>query len=749
MSIKKNQKLRNLDPFLKREKERYQHPLPSREYILQILQQQGIPLAEPMLRKLLDITKKEVELFNRRLTAMMREGQIFRNRKGDICVMEKLDLIKGRIQGHADGFGFLLPDDGSPDLFLSAKEMNKALHGDRVVVREIGLDRRGRREAVIVEVLEHTNTQLVGRLHIDHGILFVVAENKRISQDILIAKEHSLKAKAGQIVIVEIIQQPNKQTQPIGKIIEILGDYTAPGMEIEIALRKHDLPYVFPPEVETLAAKFPKNVLKKEFKGRKDITHLPLVTIDGETARDFDDAVYCENAGDGYRLYVAIADVSHYVRPRDALDQEALNRGNSVYFPRRVIPMLPEALSNELCSLNPDKNRLCMVCEIQFQKNGEILDYVFYPAVMCSHARLTYTTVAAILEKPKGTEAKEHAGLLPHLQLVYKLFKALLKARKKRGAIDFETTETQMFFNDQGKIEKIVPVQRTEAHRLIEECMLAANVCAADFLQKNGQTTLYRIHESPAAEKIEALRNFLKEFGIQLGGKNKPGAKDYAQTLLKIQDRPDAQLLQTVMLRSLQQAIYSPDLMGHFGLAYDAYTHFTSPIRRYPDLLVHRAIKAVLQGETYNPGDWNELGLHCSMTERRADDATRDVESWLKCFYMQDRIGECFDGVISSVTGFGLFVALDGVYVEGLVHISELPSDYFHFDATKHLLLGERSGKQFRLGDRLRVKLVRVDLETSKIDFVLAEPDKKPERAKTQTKTRAKTKTPAKGKKSH
>ena len=749
MSIKKNQKLRNLDPFLKREKERYQHPLPSREYILQILQQQGIPLAEPMLRKLLDITKKEVELFNRRLTAMMREGQIFRNRKGDICVMEKLDLIKGRIQGHADGFGFLLPDDGSPDLFLSAKEMNKALHGDRVLVREIGLDRRGRREAVIVEVLEHTNMQLVGRLHIDHGILFVVAENKRISQDILIAKEHSLKAKAGQIVIVEIIQQPNKQTQPIGKIIEILGDYTAPGMEIEIALRKHDLPYVFPPEIETLAAKFPKSVLKKEFKGRKDITHLPLVTIDGETARDFDDAVFCEKDGEGYRLYVAIADVSHYVKPHDALDQEALNRGNSVYFPRRVIPMLPEALSNELCSLNPDKNRLCMVCEIQFQKNGEILDYVFYPAVMRSHARLTYTTVAAILEKPKGTEAKEHAELLPHLQLVYKLFKALLKARKKRGAIDFETTETQMFFNDQGKIEKIVPVQRTEAHRLIEECMLAANVCAADFLQKNGQITLYRIHESPAAEKIEALRNFLKEFGIQLGGKNKPDAKDYAQTLLKIQGRPDAQLLQTVMLRSLQQAIYSPDLMGHFGLAYDAYTHFTSPIRRYPDLLVHRAIKAVLQGETYNPGDWNELGLHCSMTERRADDATRDVESWLKCFYMQDRIGECFDGVISSVTGFGLFVALDGVYVEGLVHISELPSDYFHFDATKHLLLGERSGKQYRLGDRLRVKLVRVDLETSKIDFVLAEPDKKPERAKGQTKTTTKAKTPTKGKKSH
>ncbi|WP_394809424.1 ribonuclease R [Nitrosomonas sp.] len=746
MSNKKNQKPRNLDPFLEREKGRYEHPLPSREYVLQILKQQGVPTAEHALYKLLDVTKKEEELFNRRLTAMMREGQIFRNRKGDICVMEKLDLVKGKIQGHPDGFGFLIPDDGSPDLYLSAKEMNKALHGDRVLVREIGLDRRGRREAAIVEVLECTNTQLVGRLYIDHGILLVVAENKRISQDILIAKEHSLKAKAGQIVVVEIIQQPNKQSQPIGKIIEILGDYTAPGMEIEIALRKHDLPYVFSPEIEKLSAKFPKNVSKKELTERKDICHLPLVTIDSETARDFDDAVYCETDDAGYRLYVAIADVSHYVKPNDAIDQEAFNRGNSVYFPRRVIPMLPEALSNELCSLIPDKNRLCMVCEIQFQANGDIVHYIFYPAVMRSHARLTYNKVAAMLANPKGPEAKEYAKLLPHLQRVHKLFKALLKARKKRGAIDFETTETQMIFNEQGKIEKIEPMQRTEAHRLIEECMLAANVCAANFLQKNNQTTLYRIHEDPSPEKIEALRNFLKEFGIQLGGRNKPSAKDYAQTLLKIQGRPDAQLLQTVMLRSLQQAVYSPDIAGHFGLAYDYYTHFTSPIRRYPDLLIHRAIKAVLNGKSYGPGDWNELGKHCSLTERRADEATRDVESWLKCFYMQDRIGECFDGVISSVTGFGLFVALDNVYVEGLVHISELPSDYFHFDATKHTLLGERSGKQYRLGDRLQVKLVRVDLETSKIDFVLAEPSKKPGSSK--TKTASKTKTESKSKKS-
>ena len=533
MSNKKNQKLRDLDPYLEREKERYKHPLPSREYILQILKQQGIPVAEQALQKLLAISKKEIDLFNRRLTAMIREGQIFRNRKGDICVMEKLDLIKGKVQGHADGFGFLIPDDGSADLYLSAKEMHKALHGDRVLVREVGVDRRGRREAIIVEVLEYANTQLVGRLHIDHGILFVVAENKRISQDILIAQEHSLKAKANQVVMVEIIQQPTKHAQPIGRIIEILGDYTAPGMEIEIALRKHNLPYVFSPEIEKLSTKFPKNVLKKELTGRKDICHLPLVTIDGETARDFDDAVFCEQEGKGYRLYVAIADVSHYVKPQDAIDQEALKRGNSVYFPRRVIPMLPEVLSNELCSLNPDKKRLCMVCEIQFQANGGMLDYSFYPAVMLSHARLTYTKVAAMLADPKGREAKDHAALLPHLQTTYKLYKALLKARKKRGAIDFETIETQMFFNDQGKIDKIEPVQRTEAHRLIEECMLAANVCAADFLQKHGQTTLYRIHEDPSPEKIEALRNFLKEFGIQLGGKINPVPKITPKHCLK------------------------------------------------------------------------------------------------------------------------------------------------------------------------------------------------------------------------
>ncbi|WON74481.1 ribonuclease R [Nitrosospira sp. Is2] len=719
MSIKKRRNLRALDPHLQREKERYGHALPSREFMLQILEEQGVPVNEKALRSLLEIIEEEEEIFGRRVSAMLREGQIMRNRKGDICVVEKLDLIKGRVQGHADGFGFLIPDDASPDLFLSAKEMHKALHGDRVMVREIGVDRRGRREAAIVEVLERAVTQLVGRLHADHGILFVEAENKRISQDILIPPEESTGAKAGQVVIVEIIQQPSKHAQPIGRIVEVLGEYTAPGMEIEIAVRKYDLPYQFPTQVKKLSDKFPHKVTEGELTGREDLRHLPLVTIDGETARDFDDAVYCERDGKGYKLYVAIADVSHYVQTRDALDQEAFNRGNSVYFPRRVIPMLPEVLSNGLCSLNPQVERLCMVCEMNIDPLGDFGGYRFYPAVMFSHARLTYTKVAAMLEDPKGEDATQHNKLLPHIQLLHKLFKILLKARGKRGAIDFETIETQMVFNDQGKIERILPVKRNDAHRLIEECMLAANVCASDFLQKHKQPTLYRIHEGPTPEKLVALRDFLKEFGVQLRGGDEPQAKDYAKTLTKIKDRPDAQLLQTVMLRSLRQAVYSPDNVGHFGLAYESYTHFTSPIRRYPDLLVHRAIKAVLNGTVYTPGNWHELGEHCSLTERRADDASRDVESWLKCFYMQDKVGECFDGVISGVTGFGLFVALDGIYVEGLVHISELPSDYFHFDPGKHMLLGERTGKRYRLGDRLRVEVARVDLETSKIDFVL------------------------------
>jgi len=729
--------------------------VPSREFILETLTQRGVPVAEDELERLLRIAPAEREAFSRRLAAMERDGELMRNRRNAICVVAKLDLVRGRVHGHPDGYGFLVRDGGGPDLFLGPKEMREVMHGDRVVARISGADRRGRPEGKIVEVLERAQQRLVGRLYSEHGVLFVTAEDKRISHEFVVPPDAVGGAKPGQVVTVEIVAQPSKHAQPVARVVEVLGNYADPGMEIEIALRKHALPHVFPRAVEQLCARLPDAVTEEDRRGRSDLTGLPLVTIDSESAKDFDDAVYCEpisphpplakggaqippspplskggarSAGGfergggagGFRLVVAIADVGHYVKHGDALDLEARARGNSVYFPRRVIPMLPEKLSNGLCSLNPDVPRLAMACDMQIGSDGAIRSYRFHPAVFRSHARLTYTEVAAMLGDERGAAAQRYRALLPHIRHLQRLYQLLVKARERRGAIDFETIETEMIFDEHGKIDRIVPVRRNDAHRLIEECMLAANVCASDFLRENDHPMLYRVHEGPTPEKLAAVREFLKGFGLQLGGGEDPHARDYAKLLARVRDRPDAQLLQTVMLRSLQQAVYSPDNVGHFGLAYESYTHFTSPIRRYPDLLVHRAIREALRRRRYEPDDWRALGAHCSMTERRADDATRDVVAWLKCYYMKDRVGESFTGSISGVASFGAFVALDDVYVEGLVHVSDLGNDYFHFDAAKHQLMGERTRKRYRLGDRLRVAVARVDLDTSRIDFTLA-----------------------------
>ncbi|GAB4290336.1 MAG: ribonuclease R [Thiohalomonadaceae bacterium] len=713
------------DPFQEREAQKYENPIPSREFIMQLLEDQGVPLDHEQIAQALALHDPvQLDALARRLRAMERDGQLMRNRRGGYGLVSKMDLIPGRVIGHPDGFGFLVPDDGSSDLFLSPREMQAVFHGDRVVARVSGLDRRGRREGAVVEVLERNTDRVVGRYRVEGGVGFVIADNKRIVHEILIPAEQAYGARAGQLVTVQILEQPTRYRQAIGRVIEILGDHMAPGMEIDVAIRAYQLPQEWSLLVEDEVAKLPPVVPEEAKQGRVDLRNIPLVTIDGDDSMDFDDAVYAEPRGKGWRLIVAIADVSHYVQPGSPLDAEARVRGNSVYFPGRVIPMLPEQLSNGLCSLNPNVDRLCMVCDMEVSATGVLGNYKFYPAVMRSAARLTYTQVAAMLVDRDAALRAQYGDLVEHLDHLYALFRVLLAQRERRGAIDFETTETRIVFGKDKKIESVVPVVRNDAHRLIEECMLLANVATADFLSKAKVPIVYRVHTAPSEEKLTNLREFLRELGLSLGGGERPEARHYSELLKQIAGRPDAHLIQTVLLRSMAQAVYSPDNLGHFGLAYEAYTHFTSPIRRYPDLLVHRAIRHVLSGKKpaafrYSHDDMVRLGESCSMTERRADEATRDVVDWLKCEYMLDKVGAVYDGIITSVTGFGLFVELADIYVEGLVHVTGLQNDYYHFDPAHHRLVGERTRRIYRLGDRLRVRVVRVDLDERKIDFEL------------------------------
>ena len=714
------------DPFLEREAEKYDNPIPSREFILSILKQNNVPLTRKNIAKLIGVKgEEENEALRRRLRAMERDGQLLRNRKGAYGVVSKMNLITGRVMGHPDGFGFLIPDEGGEDLFLGEREMRSVLHGDKALARVTGVDRRGRKEGAIVEVVQRANKHIVGRLIQDAGIFFLIPNNRRISQDILIPPSDLVGAKSNQIVEVEITEQPNRHRSPLGRVVTILGDHMAPGMEIDIALRDFELPHIWSDKALQQAEQFGETIPEDAIDGRLDLRNMPLLTIDGEDARDFDDAVYAEQLESGnWRLWVAIADVSHYVQANSPLDEDAQERGTSVYFPSQVIPMLPEALSNGLCSLNPAVDRLCMVCEMEINQDGQTESYRFHEAVMHSKARLTYNKVAAIIVEEDPALREEYQHVLPALETMYSLFKVMLKARDERGAIDFEMTETQFLFDENRKIKSIEPRERNDAHRLIEEFMIAANVSAARFLLEHKLPTLYRVHETPSEEKLSGLRDFLGELGLFLGGGDEPQPRHYASLLTTASKRPDGHLLQTVMLRSMKQAVYSPDNIGHFGLALDAYAHFTSPIRRYPDLMVHRAIRHIISGRKekkwrYSYEEMVQLGEHCSMTSRRADEATRDVSDWLKCEYMRDRVGETHQGVISGVTGFGLFVELSDIYIEGLVHVTSLKNDYYQFDATGHRLTGERTRKVYRLGDTLTVKVVRVDLDEKKIDLEL------------------------------
>lgn len=718
-----------LDPFAEREAQKYSHPIPSREYIMALLGEEDQPLSyAELVEKLGLVDEEKLEALRWRLKAMQRDGQLMQNRRGAYALVQRMHLIPGKVHAHKDGYGFLIPDQeqGGEDLFLSAKEMRSLFHGDRVLAAVVGLDNKGRPEGKVVEILERNTEFLVGRYRQENGIGFVEASTKKVLQDIVIPPGKSLKAKEGQVVNVKILSQPAPKRQAVGEVVEILGEYMAPGMEINIATRAYGLPHVWPEAVEAECSVYAGQLKAPPVEeGRIDLRHLPFITIDGEDAKDFDDAICCFSEPEGgWRLYVAIADVSYYVKPGSALDQEASLRGNSVYFPGQVIPMLPEVLSNGLCSLNPQVDRLCLVCEIQIDQSGKSQHFQFYPAVIFSKARMTYTAVSKLIAQDKKLK-KQYAQVVEDVDRLYQLYQVLLAARIRRGALDFESTETKIQFGRNRKIQKIVPVERTEAHRLVEEMMLAANVATAQFLQAAEIPVLYRVHGEPAPERLQELRQFLSAMGLTLTGGEKPKPADFAALLKAVEKRPDHYLIQTVILRSMNQANYHPTNIGHFGLAYEAYTHFTSPIRRYPDLLVHRAIRQVISKASiemwpHTTATLQRLGEQCSYTERRADEAVRDVTDWLKCEFMLERVGEVFEGLITSVRNFGIFVLLTGIYVEGLVHVTSLRSDYYDYDPVHHVLLGQRSGIRYQLGDPIRVRLSRVDLELRRIDFELA-----------------------------
>ncbi len=731
-----------VDPFREREASNYENPIPSRELLLEVIRGFSAPVSRDQLFTALKLEgDDQYEGLRRRLRAMERDGQLIFTRRQCYALPERLDLIKGYVIGHRDGFGFLRPEgtfSKDTDLLLPAHQMRSVIHGDYILAQADGEDKRGRREGRVVRVLAESTTQIVGRFFLEDGMGYVVPDDSRIAQDIIIPQDVRQGARMGNVVVVEINQRATRQHNAVGRIVEVLGENMAPGMEIEIALRTHDIPHVWPSEVDNQVKHLTEEVPEEAKLGRVDLRQLPLVTIDGEDARDFDDAVHCQrNPDGGWRLWVAIADVSYYVRPKSALDNEALKRGNSVYFPAQVIPMLPEVLSNGLCSLNPQVDRLCMVCEMTVSEGGKLTGYKHYEAVMNSHARLTYTKVSNMLEGDEELRQR-YAPLVPHLEELYSMFKALKVAREARGAIEFETVETKFVFNADRKIENIVPLVRNEAHKIIEECMILANIASAQFVESAKEPALYRVHDTPGEERLQGFRDFLGELSLELGGGLEPSPKDYAALANLIQERNDRELIQTMLLRSMKQAIYQADNIGHFGLALSQYAHFTSPIRRYPDLTLHRAIKFLIAkqagntkndtptgGHHYSFDEIDAIGEQCSATERRADDATRDVSDWLKCEYMQDHLGDEFEGVIANVTGFGFFVRLNELNIDGLVHISNLANDYYQFDPVGQRLVGESSGVIYRLGDTVHVKVAAINLNDRQLDFDIVGAERK------------------------
>jgi ribonuclease R len=710
-----------------KEEKSYKHPIPKRGKVLDFLREAGQPLKVEVLLEGFGLKgqKMRTQLVEK-LRTMVRAGQIIENRRGEFCLIERLNLVTGQVSGHRDGFGFVARDDGEDDVYLSAREMRSLFDGDRVAIRVTGEDRRGRTEGKLVEVLDRGVSEIAGQFIRERGIGVVIPDNPKISHRILIAKGMAGDAKHGQIVVARILDYPTYVEQATGEIIKVIGHADDKGIATDIAIQSHAIPTSWPPEVSRQAAAFGADVPNAAKKNRVDLRDTNLVTIDGADARDFDDAVFCEPSGKGFRVLVAIADVAYYVEQGSPLDKQAIRRGTSVYFPDRVVPMLPEALSNGLCSLNPDVDRLCMVCEMRVEPDGKVARAKFYEAVMRSAARLTYTEVSDFFTGEKsGHIPKPLEQDLENLRQVYQAFAT---NRRKRGAVELDIPQTRIEMGKDGTVKSIMAVNRNDAHRLIEECMIAANVQAAKFIRKNKIPGLYRVHAKPDPDRFDDLRLYLVSLGLKVPHPDHVQPRDFSKMIEQVSDRPDSAAISMAMLRSMQHAEYTPKNIGHFGLALDAYAHFTSPIRRYPDLLVHRAIRHIVRGEKagnygYDQGEMEHLGSVCSAHERRAEEATREVEAWLKCQFMESKVGEQFPGVITGVTSFGAFVQIPELQIDGLVHVTSLANDYYKFDPGSQSLIGERTGIRYRLGERLDVIVAKVDLETKRIDFNLVDDD--------------------------
>ncbi|MBV7434201.1 ribonuclease R [Cardiobacteriaceae bacterium TAE3-ERU3] len=728
--IKKINNWQAQDPYHAREQQKYgKYPLPSREFILQWMSEYGKLLTTTQIVDAFDLDEEQGEHLTHRLKAMISSGQLTRNRQGRIGITKKMDLLTGHVIAHPEGYGFFSPEGDEPDGFIPPKYMQELMHGDKIVARVKFVDQKGRKDYAPVEILQRAQKRVVGKLQRRQGLWFVVPENRRLTNTVIVAPDALSGAKEGEIVVANILEYPSRgQQSAVGEVVEVLGSELAAGLEVAIAIENHNIPSEFPEDAIAQSEALPEQLTESDYEGRMDLRHLPMVTIDGITARDFDDAVYAEKRGENYRLYVAIADVSHYVEPDSPLDKEAYNRATSVYFPDRVIPMLPEKLSNGLCSLNPNVDRLVMVCEMTIGPDGSVRRSKFHEAVIHSHERFTYETVEKILFERDEDLRRSFAKLLEPLENLKAVYDLLLAARKARHTIEFNFKEAEFHYDSEGKIESISARERLEAHKLIEECMIIANVTAAKFLQKHNMPALYRVHDDPSEERLAKLLEFIGKIGLVWRGDaaDKIEPKHFSWLLDKAGERDDRHLLEKMVLRSMAQAVYSPENRGHFGLALENYAHFTSPIRRYPDVLVHRAIRHILRGGKrknyrYSPEAMAEMGKHCSMAERRADDATRDAMDFLKCEFMSHHIGETFEGQIANITSFGFFVTLEKFFIDGLVHISTLTSDYYHYDSDTVTLTGERSGRVFHMMDKVVIQVAKVDMEDKKIDFELIE----------------------------